>query len=495
MKNRRTPFLTPWALASAALFSAGAFGQTTTNVASQWNQITLDQIKATRPGPPVAARQLAIVHTCMFDAWAAYDANALGTRLGGQLRRPAAERTLQNKTLAASTAAYRCAADLFPARATQLAAAAATFGVVPANVSTDVATATGIGNTAAAAVLAFRATDGSNQKGTLNPGAYSDYTGYAAVNTSTTITDPNRWQPLPPVAPQVAPQKFIAPHWYLVTPFSFTSPTEFDQYVPGPALFPSDEYLDQAEDLVKISAALTDEGKAIVEYWADGPDSELPPGHWGLFGQWVVARDAMSIDDGVKFFFAVHNSSMDAGIVAWHLKRKFDYVRPITALRFLYQGQTITAWGGPGYFNPNDKQNPFAKAIDGATWSPYNPGSNLTPAFPEYTSGHSIFSRASADVMEYFTGSKKFGYTATFPALDSRVEPGFAPFTDHTWTYKKFQDAADQAGDSRQIGGIHFKDGDVDSRALGAEVAKRAWCKAITYFNNPRKHNDKPCKK
>ena len=47
-------------------------------------------------------------------------------------------------------------------------------------------------------------------------------------------------------------------------------------------------------------------------------------------------------------FFAMHNASFDAGIVAWHVKRKYDGVRPITAIRYLKQGQMVLAWGGPG---------------------------------------------------------------------------------------------------------------------------------------------------
>src|SRR5262249_9218392 len=85
------------------------------NVVSQWNQVALQAVRNTKPGPPMVARALAIVHTCMYDAWAAYDADAVGTRLGGRLRRPPEERTFINKEKAISYAAYRALADLFPA--------------------------------------------------------------------------------------------------------------------------------------------------------------------------------------------------------------------------------------------------------------------------------------------------------------------------------------------------------------------------------------------
>ena len=84
------------------------------------------------------------------------------------------------------------------------------------------------------------------------------------------------------------------------------------------------------------------------------------------------------------------------GIIAWHFKRKYDGVRPITAIRYAKQGKTVHAWGGPG--RPTEK-------IPGEQWMPYNPGSNLTPAFPGYFSGHSTFSSASATVLQLFTGS------------------------------------------------------------------------------------------
>ena len=71
---------------------------TTDNVTIQWDNAALQAIRVTKPGPPIVARALAIVHTTMYDAWAAYDDQAVGTRLGGSLRRPPVERTLANRT-------------------------------------------------------------------------------------------------------------------------------------------------------------------------------------------------------------------------------------------------------------------------------------------------------------------------------------------------------------------------------------------------------------
>jgi hypothetical protein len=84
-------------------------------VVLRWDEQTLAAIPALKTGPTINARALAIGHTAMYDAWAAYDATAVGTRLGGRLRRPAAERTLAHKRMAVSFAAYRAPLNLFPA--------------------------------------------------------------------------------------------------------------------------------------------------------------------------------------------------------------------------------------------------------------------------------------------------------------------------------------------------------------------------------------------
>jgi len=62
----------------------------------------------------MAARALAIMHTCMYDAWAAYDELAVGTQLRGALRRPPSDRTEANKERAISYAAYRALVDVLP---------------------------------------------------------------------------------------------------------------------------------------------------------------------------------------------------------------------------------------------------------------------------------------------------------------------------------------------------------------------------------------------
>jgi hypothetical protein len=444
-------------------------------VVSKWNSAALQAVRITRPAPPVVARALAVANTCMYDAWAAYDDRAIGTRLGGALRRPAAERTAANKDQAVSIAAYRALVDLFPSEAPAFNALLSSLGYTATD-TISTATPAGIGNVACKALLDFRHADGANQLGDLNGGArYSDYTGYAPVNTPDVVNDPNRWQPLR-IGTTV--QKFAVPHWSKVLPFALTKAAQFRPKPPQP--FGSAGYLEQARQIVSYSASLTDTQKAISEYWADGPATELPPGHWVLFAQWVSQRDGNSVDQDAKMFFALTNALLDASIAAWDAKRHYDYARPVTAVRMLFKGQQIPAWAGPGL---------GTRLIAGETWQPYQASNFVTPPFAEYVSGHSLFSMASATVLKLFTGSDVFGGSAIVPARSSRIEPGLVPQADIQLTWANFSDAANEAGLSRRYGGIHFMEGDLASRDMGVKVGKQAWKKARSYFD-PRRHDD-----
>ena len=468
-----------------------AFGD---NVALRWNSAALQGVRDSRLGPPMVARALAIVQTCAYDAWAAYDRLAVGTQLGGSLRRPPSERTLVNKNAAISYAAYRAAVDLFPgSKGTVFDPLMRSLGYDPTDVSTDPATAVGIGNLSAQTVLAFRHHDGSNQLGDEpggTPGvAYSDYSGYTYVNDpmnllapfdAGTIHDPNSWQRLTYVdrTGQTVTPGYIAPHWGRVTSFALTSGSQL-RSASGPARFGSAAYEAQAEAVLALSAGLTDEQKAIAEYWADGPRSELPPGHWDLFAQFVSHRDhhganERGVDLDVKLFFALTNAIFDASICCWDNKRAFNSVRPITALRYLFQGRQVHAWGGPYQ---------GTQLIDGGQWLPYQPSTFPTPPFAEYSSGHSTFSAAGAGILRLFTGKDDFGASVTIRAGSSGVEPGKVPERDVTLAWNTFSEAADQAGISRRYGGIHFEQGDLDARAAGRLVAQNAWDEAQRLFN------------
>jgi hypothetical protein len=468
-----------------------------------WNQAALQGVRDSKLGPPMVARALAIVHTCIFDAWAAYDHQAFGTRLGDALRRPRRQRTLANINTAISFAAYRAAVDLFPVdRASVFDPLMRRLGYDPANATNDITRPAGVGNVAAKAVLEFRHRDGANQLGDVsggNPGVpYSDYTGYVSANRPmdtrrsfdpTTVWDPNRWQQLHYIDASGADftQPFIGAQWQHVKPFALVNVAQLRSPT-GPARYGSPPYESQARALLALSAGLTDEQKMIAEYWADGPHSELPPGHWDLFGQFVSHRDhhgahKHGVDADVKLFFALTNAVFDASICCWDNKRFYDSVRPITAIRYLFQGHQVRAWGGPYQ---------GTRLIDGADWLPYQAPTFPTPPFPEYSSGHSTFSAAGAEILRLFTGSETFGASVTFRAGSSKFESGVVPATDVTLHWATFSEAANQAGLSRRYGGIHFEQGDLDGRAAGRRVAQLAWARAQRYISgadDDRDHN------
>ncbi|SRR5258708_9096584 len=234
------------------------------------------------------------------------------------------------------------------------------------------------------------------------------------------------------------------------------------------------EYIRQAKELLELSADLTDEQKMIAEYWADGPASETPAGHWCLFGQFVSSRDHHNLDDDVKMFFVLTNALLDVSIAAWDVKRAFDSVRPVTAVHFLFANQPVRAWGG---------RFKGTQTIEGKDWQPYQPVvMAMTPPFPEFVSGHSTFSAAAAEVLKSFTGSDSFGASYTYERGRSKVEPGLTPREQMTLAWPTFTAAADQAGMSRRYCGIHFADGDLEGRKLGRKVGYAAWQKAAALF-------------
>lgn len=430
------------------------------SVVVRWNAALVEAVRRTGFRPMWTARALAMVHTAMFDAWAAYDPIAVGVHWDGDLRRPYTERDEAHVRAAVSLAAYRTLADLFPTQtATLFDPLLREFGLSAA-ATADVTTPAGLGVRCASLVLAMRHGDGANQLGLVGAGPYADYTGYTPINSPEVLRDPNRWQPLRAADGTV--QAFITPQWRLVTPFALTSPAQFR---PGPPpLYPDPQYAAEADAVRQLSADLTDRGKAIAEYWADGPNTETPPGHWSVLAHGISARDRHTLGQDIVMYFALGNALLDASIAVWDAKIAYDYVRPISAIRFLGAGTTIAAWGGPGQ---------GTRLISGDAFRPYI----ATPAFAEYTSGHSGFSAAAAAVLAAYTRSPLFGASYTFKAGTSTVEPGLTPATDITLTWPTFDDAAIEAGMSRRYGGIHFESGDLGSRAMGDAIGRQVWQK------------------
>jgi hypothetical protein len=326
---------------------------------------------------------------------------------------------------------------------------------------------------AAEAVIAFRSTDNSNQAN-----GYANTTSYAPVNAWNAVNDPWRWQPLcVPLSSATAStcggsvQKPLTPQWGTVKPFSL-APSQYQVYGPPKNADGTYQTAD-IDSLVQQTANLSDTQKAQAEYWADGPGSVFPPGHDFLFAQAMSRKRGYTLDADVKLFFALGNAMMDASIASWYQKYKWDFVRPITAIRERYKGQTIPGWRGPGL---------GFGSVQGENWLPYQAANVVTPGFPEYVSGHSTFSGAGMAILSWMTGGNTFGATVTVPANSLKIEANTPP-TDVTFSLPTWSQTGEDAGTSRRLGGIHFATGDVNGRALGRQVATYVYAKANQYIN------------
>ncbi len=443
------------------------------SIAYQWIDIALEgtarDVVLHGARPTVGSRALAIVSTAIFDAWAAYDDHAVGTRFGDELRRPSKERTSANKRKAISYAAFRTLVDVYPEATAYFTQKMQQMGFNPSDTSTNKTTAQGIGNLVAGALVNYYHQDGANQMGDevgSNGQAYSDYTFYSAINTPDKITDPNHWQPI-----EFSNKKilgFLTPHWYRVKTFVLERP---DQFRPAPPPLIGSKQLDEeVQQVIDFNANLTWEQKALVEFMRDGPSSTGQSGHWLKFAQDVSVRDHHTLDQDVKMFFAIANTAKDAFIASWDAKRAYDTSRPWTLIHHYFAQKTIQGWGGPGK---------GTIAMNGESWHPYSPSTFITPPFPGYVFGHSTVSAACAEILRLFTGSDRFGESVVVKA-GALTEPGF----EHqiTLTFPTFTATAEAAGLSRIYGGYHIQSDNVEGLKLGRKVAEVAWEKALLYF-------------
>jgi hypothetical protein len=282
----------------------------------------------------------------------------------------------------------------------------------------------------------------------------------------------------------------------------------------------------------------SDFGRVLAEYWADGPNSETPPGHWNSIANKVAESPGFQkrllgagpvLDDlewDVKVYFAINSAMHDAACAAWSLKRYYDSYRPISAIRYMGQlGQSsdpnhptydpsglplepglveivsqasaapggphagfpigsiaILTWAGPPSCSAETGERRWILAAD---WMPYQKRTFVTPAFPGYISGHSTFSRAAAEALTAITGSELFPgglATHTCPAnIGLTVEHGPSESIQLQWA--TYFDAADQAGQSRLWGGIHVSSDDLNGRRVGAQCGQAAWALAQRYYD------------
>jgi Ca2+-binding RTX toxin-like protein len=480
------------------------------SVVAQWDELMLAAVRAGGAKPTATTYQLHLATSAIYDAWAAYDTDAFGYY--SDIVRPESEHSMANKEIAVSFAAYRMLVELFPGQKPSFDAFMQDLGHDPDDTSVDPSTAAGVGNLAAQNVFAARLEDGSNSEN-----GYADTTGYVAYNSADPSAenapggedfDPNVWQPLRvptgtvlnengvPVVDPDDPTSYVdqialTPQWGGVDSFALLSGDQFRPPPPpqlgdfsvyvdaqGNVTTGDQAYRDQTAQVVEFSANLDNEGKVIAEYWADGPRTESPPGHWNQIAQDIALREGHGIDEDVKLFFALNAALFDAGIATWEAKFHYDYVRPQSAIRDLYYGEEIASWAGP---------DQGTQMIQGQEWQPYQATTFVTPPFPEFVSGHSTFSMAAANTIAAFVGSDTFYDGVTHSNYDLDRIAGLDLIGQYVTTELAFEEfegdepvvlqwatlteAAEEAGLSRLYGGIHFMDGNLRGLDLGGKVA------------------------
>jgi hypothetical protein len=567
------------------------------SVARLWDEAMLDAIRRDVPAPTINARNLFHVSAAMWDAWAAYDARARGYFVVEKHRAPDVEAA---REAAISYAAYRLLVWRY-AKAANVAAAFTEFHSTMAMLclrvgytSTKGDSPAALGNRIARAAIGYGLHDGSlEQQHYQDPSFHARNPPLVVSNPGTTMYNPTLWQPL--ALAQIVTQNglalpdkvqtFVGSQWGRVRSFALRRSRRGLPIDPGKPPFgppTSASYKQAAVDIIRLSNSLdsgdsttmdvgldargnnplgtndghgyavspltgkpyaseivpaADFGRSIAEYWADGPNSETPPGHWNVLASAVSDAPAMQARIGstaadrlrwdVKLYFALNGALHDAAIDAWGAKRIYQSARPISMIRYLAEhGQSsdatrpsYSALGLPlvpgliGLITPESSApgGPLAALADhigevairawrpagtdgavtpgvgwvlGREWLPYQKATFVTPAFPGFVSGHSTFSRAAAAVLTAYTGSPFFPageFDVQLPVDSLGFEPG--PSKPLTLAWATYYDAADQAGQSRLYGGIHIAADDFAGRKLGAVIGRRAWDLAKRYFD------------
>ncbi len=282
-----------------------------------------------------------------------------------------------------------------------------------------------------------------------------------------------------------------------------------------------------------------DYARVLAEFWADGPDSETPPGHWFTILNGVNDHPLLSkkfrgvgpvledLEWDVKAYFMLGGAMHDAAIASWSVKGWYDYIRPISAIRymadmgqsgdpalpnyspegiplregfieFVAEGDTLAgadnehvgkikvfAWRGPDFI-PDPKTTAGGVGwILAENWWPYQRPTFVTPPFAGYVSGHSTFSRAAAEVLTLLTGDPYFpgGMGEFIAPKDEFLVFEKGPSTDVILQWAKYSDASDQCSLSRIWGGIHPPVDDIPGRLIGEKVGKDAFRFAEQFFD------------
>ena len=525
------------------------------SVARVWNETLLAAIRRDVPAPTVHARNLFHLSAAMWDAWAAYDRRADGYLV--HEKRVAAD-VRAAREAAISYAAYRILLHRYSLAAgldrtfSDLTATMRSlcYRIDYTSVSGDSPAA--LGNRIAAAVIAYGRNDGAHERlRYADPGHAPRNDPLVVAGGGATMRDPSRWQPLAlnrivtqnGIAIPGKVQTFVGSHWGRVRGFALPSASAWTTVDPAPPpRFGDGAFVRAALDVIRKSAELdardrtvvdssprargdnalgrndgdgharnpvtgeryaanhvrrADFARALAEFWADGPESETPPGHWNVVANEVgdaeqarrAVRDRLEWD--VKLYFALNGAVHDAAVAAWGVKRAYETARPISMIRYLGAKRLLPRVSGLVEVRRGDV---FVRSwtydrsvawVPATQWTPYQKPTFVTPAFAGYVSGHSTFSRAAAEVLTAYTGTPYFPGGMFETTIDELANER-GPTRPVRLQWATYFDAADDAGVSRLYGGIHIAADDLAGRRLGAACGKHAWARAQRYFDGAK---------
>ena len=388
------------------------------DAAMNWNASTLDVIRDWRTvvgdpaaprvataAPPVVAKQLAMIHAAMFDAYQ----GVVQTHQPYHVNQVAPSGT--SATVAAIAAAHRVASHFYSG-VKELAVWDAALAETLATETSETAKAQGLsfGQQVGDAILALRAQDGSAAQVVYQPGS-----------------EPGDWNP---TAPSFLPA--LLPQWPNVTPFVIADVADFR--APAPPALSSSQYAAAVDEVMRLGGVNGSERTAdqteIARFWADGGGTFTPPGHWNQIATDVLLQQDRAFGESVRALALLNLSLADAAIVCWDTKYFYDLWRPIDAIR-------------------RAESDGNAETDADPNWTPLL----ATPPFPTYTSGHSTFSGAAATVLTGLLGEN----TAFTARADESLTSGSDPTSSWEREFASFQEAAEEAGLSRIYGGIHFE--------------------------------------
>ena len=384
------------------------------DVVLDWNEVLLQAIRVDRTSPPRAARAMACTHVSIYDS-------VVGI-LGGYEPYHVTDHAPGGASAeaAAAAAAHAALTALFPAQqATFDEALAASLAAIPDGAAESAGVAWG--SEVANRILELRAEDHSTD-------VVSPYFPLGA----------NWWNSTPPA---FAPA--LHPNWPLVTPWAMTSGSQFRGGPPPSSGSPA--YTAAFREVRRLgrvdSTFRTAEQTQIALFWADGPGTATPPGHWLEIAQGVAEGADLSLLENARLFALLGITEADAAVVSWDHKYYYNNWRPVTGIE-----------------HADLDGNPETHAD--ADWLPLI----TTPPFPAYTSGHSTFSGSGARVLSLFFGSDAHDFSTTSDGL-----PGV------TRQFASFSQAAEEAGQSRIYGGIHWQYDNQLGLASGRALAEHVF--------------------